>query len=128
MSILNHLHRLLNPVKTLTALALGLGAVTSQATVSYVGGTYSQNFDSLATSGTSNPFVSNSTLPGWYIVNGDSLYGGTGPFTLAFPASPVATPNYRAGNGSSNTGAIYSFGTGTEPDRALGSVGSGTPD
>lgn len=78
-------------------------------------GAYTQNFDSLATSGTSNPWTDNSTLPGWYA---SKTLGG----------SAVAT--YRGESGSFNTGALYSFGVAgvsNVTDRALGSVASGTP-
>jgi hypothetical protein len=79
------------------------------------GGTYSQNFDSLASSGTANTWTDNSTLPGWYA---SKTNGGTVILT------------YRADPGTNNTGAIYSFGTNDAngiTDRALGSVASGTP-
>jgi hypothetical protein len=71
---------------------------------------FTENFDSLATAGTANTWTDNSTLPGWYV-----QFGAT--------ASPTT---YRADSGGSNTGAIYSWGTGTSTERALGSVGSGT--
>ncbi|MEH2213935.1 Calx-beta domain-containing protein [Nostoc sp.] len=64
-------------------------------------GTYSQNFNTLAASGT-QVWTNDSTISGWYSTR----------------------TNYNAGNGSNNTGALYSFGTTT--DRALGSVASGT--
>ncbi|MDZ7965331.1 MAG: Calx-beta domain-containing protein [Nostoc sp. DedSLP03] len=64
-------------------------------------GTYSQNFNTLAASGTL-PWANDSTISGWYSTR----------------------TSYSAGNGSNNTGAMYSFGTTT--DRALGSVASGT--
>ncbi len=64
--------------------------------------TYTQNFDTLATAGTTN-----TTLPtGW------AIFRTTG------------TNQFAAGTGSSATGAIYSFGTGTATDRALGSLAS----
>ena len=75
-------------------------------------GPYAQNFDSLATSGTSNPWTDNSTLSGWYA---SKALGG-----------PLTT--YRADNG--NTGALYSYGVAgvsNLTDRALGSTSSGTP-
>ncbi|MEH2115632.1 Calx-beta domain-containing protein [Nostoc sp.] len=65
-------------------------------------GTYSQNFNTLAVSGTSIAWTNDSTIPGWYSTR----------------------TNYNAGSGTNNTGAMYSFGTTT--DRALGSVASGT--
>ena len=66
-----------------------------------------QNFDTLATAGTS------STLPtGWAMSE-------TG-------TSATVNGVYTAGTGSSGTGDTYSFGTGTNAERALGSVRSGT--
>lgn len=71
---------------------------------------YTQNFDTLATSGTANPWTNDSTLPGWYAAQQNG-----------------ALTTYRAGDGSTTNGALYSFGTGTNTERALGSVSSGTP-
>ena len=65
-----------------------------------------ENFDALASTGTGIAWIDDSTSPGWW-------------------SSRV---NYSSGTGSSNTGALYSFGVaGTNPvtDRALGSVASG---
>jgi endonuclease/exonuclease/phosphatase family metal-dependent hydrolase len=98
---------------------LGLTAVISPwslpAQIFLSAGAYQQNFNSLATSGTANPWTDNSTLPGWYA---SKTAGGT------------TVTSYQAGTGSVTTGAIYSFGVaGVNPvtDRALGSVASGTP-
>lgn len=67
--------------------------------------TYTQNFDTLASSGTSQ------SLPaGFQIAEGSN--GG------------AADGFYAAGTGSSNAGNAYSFGT-TAADRALGSLTSG---
>ncbi|MCG2614203.1 Ig-like domain-containing protein [Terrimonas sp. NA20] len=65
---------------------------------------YSQDFNSLATTGTAITWADNTTIPGWY-------------------ASRVV---YNTGNGSSNAGALYSFGTTGSTDRAIGSIGSGS--
>jgi predicted extracellular nuclease len=65
---------------------------------------YSQDFNSLLNTGTSNPWNNDSTLNGWYSNR-----------TI-----------YNAGTGSSNTGALYSFGSLAESDRSLGSVASGS--
>lgn len=71
---------------------------------------YSQTFDNpptnMPTSG-SVTWVDDTTVSGW-----SSLRSGTGTTIVA-------------NNGSSNTGALYSYGTGTDSDRALGSIGSG---
>jgi hypothetical protein len=64
-----------------------------------------EDFNSLAQTGTNITWTDNSTIPGWY----------------------SSRTTYNAGTGSSNTGALYSFGVaGVNPvtDRALGSVGS----
>jgi hypothetical protein len=71
---------------------------------------YSQNFDnpptSMPTTGSAT-WTDNSTVSGW-----SAMRSGTG-ITIA------------ASNGSSTAGNLYSFGTGTNSDRALGSLGSG---
>ncbi len=65
---------------------------------------YTQNFDTLANSGTNISWTNNSTLLGWY--------------------SNRST--YNASDGSSTTGALYSFGTAGSSERALGSIASGS--
>ncbi|MGA9875144.1 MAG: endonuclease/exonuclease/phosphatase family protein, partial [Solirubrobacteraceae bacterium] len=85
-----------------------LAAATAQAQIPMSSGAYSQNFDALASSGSSNPWTDNTTLPGWYATRG---------------SAEVAT--YNAGAGTSTAGSLYSFGTnGVNPasDRALGSL------
>ena len=96
---------------TLCALASG-SALVAQVSLTTLGTPYTQNFDTLATSGTANAWTDNSTLPGWY---------------SQFSAVATNPTTYRADAGGSNTGAIYSWGTGTATERALGSVASGTP-
>jgi autotransporter-associated beta strand protein len=88
--------------------ALSVPALHAQIVLSG-SGTYTQNFNTLPTSGTSNAWTDNTTIEGWYA------------------ARQSGTVVVIASNGSSSTGGIYSFGTGTDTDRALGSVGSGTP-
>ena len=92
----------------ITAAVFLAGPVSGQILMS--GGTYAQNFDALASSGTANGWTNNLTLPGWY----------------ASKASADST-TFSAGSGTSVTGGIYSFGTnGINPasDRALGSLAS----
>jgi DNA/RNA endonuclease G (NUC1) len=79
----------------------GSGSVSLTAS----GVPFSQNFDSLASSGSSN------ILPtGWYLNE-----TGTGA---------TVNGSYTAGNGSSATGDAYSFGSGA--DRAFGALRSGS--
>jgi uncharacterized protein len=110
--------------KILFVLSLAVvGSLTIQAQVLLSGGlTYSQNFDSLsnAPAGTTYTWVDNAVLPGWYASR--AYNSGT---TSAF--GPYAYPSYRVGDGSANNGWIWSFGTAGATDRALGSIGSGTP-
>lgn len=95
--------------KTLVAAAALLAALPALAQINIAtpATTYSQSFDGLATAGTANAWVNDSTLAGWS--------------AFTWLNAPVAT--YAAGNGSNTTGAFYSFGTGA--DRAWGGLGSG---
>jgi DNA/RNA endonuclease G (NUC1) len=80
-------------------------ATTNGGSITAPGVPLTENFDSLASSGTGIAWTDDSTIPGWW-------------------SSRVA---YNSGTGGSNTGALYSFGVaGTNPvtDRALGSVAS----
>lgn len=77
-----------------------------QVSITTLGVPYTQNFDTLPTSGSAT-FTNNSTIPGWFHAR-----TGTGTTIVA-------------NNGSSNAGNLYSYGTGTDADRALGSLGSG---
>src|SRR5262249_14966836 len=81
--------------------AVGSGTISLTA----VEMAYTQDFDSLASSGTS------SALPtGW----------------LFEEAGTNANTTYNAGNGSSGTGDTYSFGATGSSDRALGGLQAGT--
>lgn len=98
------------PFALLGALALlGLSAATAQAQVSFTGTALTQNFDTLITTGTAQAWSNNTTLPGWSLFN----------------KTPTAITTYNAGDGSSNAGSFYSFGTGTGTERALGGAASG---
>ena len=85
---------------------LTTGHALAQSCISLTATAYSQNFNSLASTGS----AADTTLPaGWYL-----LEGGTG-----------ANSNYSAGTGSSSAGDIYSFGLAGSNERSLGSVRSG---
>jgi uncharacterized delta-60 repeat protein/uncharacterized repeat protein (TIGR01451 family) len=71
-----------------------------------IGVAATQNFNTLPASGSAT-WTNDSTIPGWYHAR-----TGTGTTIVA-------------NDGSSNAGNLYSYGTGTNTDRALGSVGSG---
>jgi Calx-beta domain/FG-GAP-like repeat len=74
-------------------------------------GTYTQDFDKLAASGTANQWSNDMTIAGW------SLFNQTAN------ATPITT--YVADDGSSNTGSFDSYGTTGATDRALGGLASG---
>lgn len=94
------------------ACAAGVAAQAS-ASISYTGGAYGENFNSLPSttnnSATAYTWANDSTIPGW------SLFNSTG----------AAIASHNAHAGGSNTGAFSSLGTASASDRALGGVGSG---
>ncbi|MES2696433.1 MAG: PEP-CTERM sorting domain-containing protein [Verrucomicrobiota bacterium] len=93
------------------ALTLLCWTAPAEAQVSFTGTTYTQDFNTLATTGSANTWTNNSTLAGW------SLFRGS--------VTPTPVTTYRADSGNSSTGAFYSFGSTSTSDRALGSSGSG---
>src|SRR5262245_32111431 len=86
--------------------ALCVLPVRAQVSLTTLGTPYTQNFDTLPASGSAT-WTNNSTIPGWFHAR-----TGTGTTIVA-------------NDGSSNAGNLYSYGTGTATDRALGSIGSG---
>ena len=99
----------------LAASLAGFLANQAPAQIAISAGPYYQSFDSLATTGTANPWTDNLTLPGWYA---SKTSGG-----------PTVT-TYRGDTGGNNAGSLYSFGVvgvNNLADRAFGSIASGTP-
>ncbi len=74
----------------------------SQVSLTEASNAASQDFNTLASSGT-NAWTDNSVLSGWY-------------------ANHTGLSNYLIGTGSAVTGGLYSFGASAATDRALGSV------
>lgn len=72
-------------------------------------GSYSQNFDTMPASG-SAVWADDSTIAGWY-----SQRTGSGT-------------NIEAGTGSNTGGGLYSYGSTSSGERALGAIGSGASD
>lgn len=89
-----------------SSLALGQ-AVSAQVSITGSNLNYTQNFNTLDTSGTNLTNLPN----GWSIFE----WGGT-----------QANTSYRAGIGSANNGDTYSFGNAGTSDRSLGSLCSGS--
>jgi trimeric autotransporter adhesin len=80
--------------------------VMSQVTMATTG-SHTQNFNTLASTGTVITFTDNSTISNWY-----SQRTGTGT-------------TYNADAGSGNAGLLYSYGSAASVERALGTIGSG---
>ncbi len=99
------------PFRPALALVLGTASLAAQAGVSITldASNYSQNFDTLTPSTSTQTFANDSTLQGW------SLFNGTG--------APISS--YAADTGGSNAGSFRSFGASAGADRALGGVTSG---
>jgi Endonuclease/Exonuclease/phosphatase family len=96
------------------ALAAASWAAGQSVTIGAFDSAYEQNFDSLAASGSANPWTDGSTLAGWYAYHTNGREG-----------EPVGAPTiYRASDGTDYTGSVYSFGSAGSGDRALGSIGS----
>ncbi len=97
--------------QTLLATAALLMVMPAHADISVTSPnfTYSENFDSLSTSTTASPWVNDSTLAGWSLING----------------AGAAVATLLGGSGSTNTGSFYSFGASGSSERALGSTASG---
>ena len=94
-------------------LALAGGASASAAVAySSIGSGYTQNFNSLANTGTTNGWTNDSTLPGWY----------------AAQVSTATTDwtTYAAASGAAFQGALLSVGTSGSTDRALGGQNANT--
>ena len=92
--------------------AIGASVLSFGQTV--VSGNYSESFDGLASSGTTNTWVQGTSVAEWW--------------AYRFPANPGAWTDvtvYIANNGSTANGSLYSFGPTSSTDRALGSIGSG---
>jgi PEP-CTERM motif len=86
-----------------------LPAAQAQISVGSSSFSYTQSFDSLTTSTTATPWVNDSTLPGWSLIN----------------SAGAAAATIVAGTGSSNAGSFYSFGAAGNAERALGGAASG---
>ena len=99
-----HYHHSVRCVSSLLVFGAAAAALSAQVSItSWSGTVYSQNFDTLSSSGVDNPWIDNVTLLGWYAAG---FPGGT---YAALSATDIRTPR-----------GLYSFGTGS--DRALGAL------
>lgn len=95
----------------LSAAALAALSMSAQAAVSLPTPStpFFQSFDALTTATAASAWVNDVTLPGWHL----------------FDRNGGAISTIVGGDGSSNTGSFYSFGTAASTDRALGGLASG---
>jgi uncharacterized protein len=94
------------PMQSAEAVGGGSGSIS----LTTLGSAYTQNFDTLANTGTTNSIT---VINGWFLEEGNV----------------TATANnglYAAGTGSSNTGDTYSFGAAANSERAFGGLLSGS--
>ena len=117
---MNRIHALL--------VVVGLAASGAVAQpVSYTGGTYSQDFNTLPSVGIPVPVWTNSsTLPGWYAWRIADAQNATRADPSAV-VTPISATTFFVTSGGTNSGGIYSYGNSADTNRALGSQGSGTP-
>ena len=92
------------PVRVAQALSGGSGSIS----LTTLGSAYTQDFDTLANTGTTN----NLTINGWYLNETGSSGSNNG--------------QYAAGTGSGTAGDVYSFGAAASTERAFGTLFSGT--
>jgi hypothetical protein len=100
---------------TLAGIALALAA-QAQVTISTLT-TYSQNFDTLSSTTGASPAWAEApaspTLQGWYIRD-----------TLTTPPTAIPGGDYNVDTGSTDSGDVYSYGSTSASDRALGGISS----
>ncbi len=92
------------PMGSVGALGGGSGAIS----LTTLGTAYTQNFDTLANTGTAN----NLTINGWYLNETGSSARNNGQYAFS--------------TGSDTSGDVYSFGAATSAERAFGTLFSGT--
>src|SRR5215216_2072506 len=80
-------------------------AITNNGNINTLDSPLTENFNTLATGGTANPWSDNSTIGGMY---------------AQFALQPTNPTIYIADAGTSTTGGVHSYGTGTNTERALG--------
>lgn len=92
------------PMQSAEALGGGSGSIS----LATLGTAYTQDFNTLANTGTTN----NLTINGWYLNETGSSGSNNG--------------QYAAGTGSGTAGDVYSFGAASSTERAFGTLFSGT--
>ncbi len=99
----------------------GTGSATTMGPILYGGGTYTQNFDGLPSAGSPTVVGAGPFYLGGSPVNGSNLVG----WQFAKTGGSGADAKFTVDAGTSTSGSVYSYGTGTASDRALGSLSAG---
>ncbi len=112
----------LNTVLAVGAVAAVCGAASADTTTSYgtAGVAYTQNFNSLASSGAWSNNVSTPSVVGWNVYRGGTSANSTRD------ATQTAVTAWSANTGSTSTGAFYAFASTSSSDRAIGGLSSNT--
>ena len=106
-------------IHSLAILAI-VGANLANAQINYNGGAYSENFDGLLNSGSA-------ALTGVGAIGAQASIPNLTGWQVARVAGTASTAfTIVADTGTASTGRIYSYGSASSTDRALGSLASGT--
>ncbi len=109
----------MNRFRALLALqALLLTGSVAHAGVLLSGTTYSENFD--------EPHLSSSSATGAWTGTSQAPVPGSSGWDGVRSGGTGSAMNYSVNDGSSNAGAIYSYGTSGSTERSLGTIASGT--
>lgn len=98
---------------TWSVLGVLAAAGTASAQLSYAGGAYGNNWDSLSTTAPAS-WINDVGYPGWFLFTSTN--------------APITQINLNSGGviGTNGTGSFYAFGlTSSSADRALGGIGAG---
>ena len=92
------------PIIALLLMLSAMGFLWGQFSIASASTPYTQDFNTLANTGTSNAWANGTTLTGWY----------------AKTDATATISTYGANTGSSTSAGLYSFGSTSATDRALG--------
>lgn len=109
---------------TTCAVLIGSGASASYD-YGVAGELYTQDFNTLVSTGDANSWTNNSTLEGWYLYSSQSTSGASGRVTTrpdnVAPGDWVAPTTYRAADAMPIRSNFWSVGAAGSSERAIGS-------
>ncbi len=103
----------------LLAILLHAGSLLAQ--ISYTGGAYSQNFNTLPATGT---FTIVGPGPHAFSAAPINASGLTGWSFALVPGSTADDARFTIGSGTTSSGSVFSYGSSGQPERALGTLAS----